>query len=444
MRLLQITSFRAALAFTCGLLLALSLVLGLVYREVSQQLTAMQDARIWREAASLSRLYEQDGVRATAAAVTAGAQSGQDLVLRLSDGLGVALAGNLDAFPDTETDADGWLSFETGDADPVRARLLPLDDDLVLLVGYRQSDVLAVQRAMATAFAAALLVLVLAGLSGGGWLARRQLEKVASINLALQPVMNGALETRLPTQGGDEWAMLADHINALLARLTDMMAEARQLTDGLAHDLRGPLTRLKARLEQMQADADAAAQADYVAALADIDGLLKTFAALLTLSRLDSGAAQLDPRPVDTDALLADLHDLYAPVFEEAGMQLTAQTGVGLHVSGDAALLMQACINLLENVLRHAAVAGSMVRLSAFELDGQAALSVIDAGPGIAAEQRPAAQKRFVQLQPERGREGAGLGLALVAAIARHHGGSLQLADAGPGLAATLVLPKGR
>jgi len=172
---------------------------------------------------------------------------------------------------------------------------------------------------------------------------------------------------------------------------------------------------------------------DMAAALEDVDGLLKSFNALLALSRLDSGVTKLAAGPVDVAALLADVHDLFAPVFEDGDMQLAISCADGLSLSGDADLLAQALVNLLENALTHAAIKGSTVTLSAQRADDAVILSLA---------QREQAMARFVQLDESRAQGGSGLGLSLAAAICTHHGGALVLRDNAPGLKAELHLPQ--
>lgn len=439
--LLRLAGFRAALAYTALLLVAVALVLGLLYGRLAESTRMAQDNLIWREAAALSLTHQRDGVRGLAQAIdTVGAQdSYRASYLRLSDGLGSFIAGNLKEFPKVNTtDADGWLSFTEGGA-PVRARLLQLDNNLVLLVGQDIADGENLLAAFRQAFVLALIAMLLVGLGGGAFLARRGLKQVEAIGAALKPVMEGDLSTRLNLRrGGAEWQALAAQINAMLAQLETLMGTTRQVSDNLAHDLRAPLTRLRARLEGVLADTGEAALAG---ALEDVDGLLKSFNALLALSRLDSGVTTLNAEAVDVAALLADMHDLFAPIFDDNDMTLGLACSDAPRLSGDAALLAQALVNLLENALAHAAIKGSVVTLAAHEEDGCFVLSVADGGAGIAPDQHERAMARFVQLDESRSQTGSGLGLSLVAAICAHHGGALVLRDNAPGLKAGLHLP---
>lgn len=436
--LLRLAGFRAALAYTGILLVAMALVMGLLYGRLADTMRGAQDNLIWREAAALSFIHKRDGVRALAQAVSA-VQAGQGSYVRLSDGLGNFLAGNLPNFPRPErTDAEGWVHF-TESAMPVRARLLQLDDNLVLLVGHNIADGENLLAGFRVAFAAALLAILIIGLGGGAFLARRGLQRVQAIGAGLAPVMQGDLSARLPVaQGGAEWQLLENRINAALAQLEKLMLATRQVSDNLAHDLRAPLTRLRARLEAQLAKTD---NNELAAALDDVDGLLKSFNALLTLSRLDSGIATLEAWPININELVDELHDLFAPLFDENDMTLKVSGGENMKLAGDANLLGQALVNLMENALAHGAANGSSVELAARQEGDKVILSVADGGKGIAPERRRDALDRFVQLDTSRSTGGHGLGLSLVAAICAHHGGELHLADNQPGLRVEMHLP---
>ena len=172
---MRLAGFRAALAYTGILWVAMALVMGLLYGRLADTMRGAQDNLIWREAAALSFIHQRDGVRALAQAVSA-TQAGQGSYVRLSDGLGNFLAGNLQSFPTPEsTDAEGWVHF-TENGLPVRARLLQLDENLVLLVGHEIADGENLLAGFRTAFAMALLAILLIGLgrwrlSGTPWLA---------------------------------------------------------------------------------------------------------------------------------------------------------------------------------------------------------------------------------------------------------------------------------
>lgn len=446
MSVLRATSFRAAFGFTAILVLALALVLSLLYARLEARLAAAEEARIWREAASLTRAHAQGGVKALAEAVTAQADTGQGLALHLTDRLGVYLAGNIKNFPApeaTQTLSDGWFDM-AAEGTAYRARLIGVDTDLVLLLGFDRRDMDTSLSEIRRLFFLTLIGLTLLGVAGAALLARLNLARIAEMNRQLQPVMQGALSTRLPvTQGGDEWALMAAHINTMLARLEKLVDATREVSDNLAHDLRAPLTRLRMRLEALNESADDAQLDQLSDALGDVDALMRSFNALLALSRLESGTMQLTRRPLDLVRLVEDMHDLFEAVFEARGMQLCVQAEAINDMTGDEVLLSQALANGLENTLAHAARADTKVTLSLQDKGDAIELVVADQGAGIAAADRARAVERFVRLDESRSGDGTGLGLSLISAICHHHGGTLTLEDNAPGLRLIMRLPKG-
>lgn len=444
MSVLRATSFRAAFGFIMLLMLVLGLVLSLLYKTLETRLTTAEEARIWREAANLNRYYTQGGVQALGEAVTAAATTGQGLGVQLSDRLGIYLAGNLTRFPApeaTENKADGWFDFTTPQS-VYHARFVPLDEDLVLLLGFDRRDLDGALADMQARFALTLIGLTLIGLIGAAALAHRNLARIGEMNRHMQPVLAGVLDTRLPVGArGDEWALLAGHINVMLARLEKLVDATREVSDNLAHDLRAPLTRLKMRLEALMEGAQDDQLDQLGDALEDIDALLRSFNALLALSRLESGTTKLNRVPIDVPALFEKLAGLFEAVFEDAAMTLHVD-GAAVAVSGDEALLSQAIANGLENALAHGARADAHVRLMVRDAGSHIEMEIADQGPGIAAADRSRAVARFVRLDDSRSGDGTGLGMSLVAAICHHHGGGLVLEDNAPGLRLIMQLPK--
>jgi signal transduction histidine kinase len=209
------------------------------------------------------------------------------------------------------------------------------------------------------------------------------------------------------------------------------------VTDGVAHDLRSPLTRLRAHLESsLEEGIDPAVRRERIGkAHAEADGVLRAFTALLEIARAEAGMGRDQFEAVDLAQLAADMVDLYTPAAAEKSVTLL-QRGEGATVPGHPQLLANAVANLVENAIAHAPAASTV----ALELAGapEPALTVADGGPGIPPEARERVLQRFVRLDASRGRPGAGLGLSLAAAVARLHDARLELDDNGPGLRATL------
>lgn len=283
----------------------------------------------------------------------------------------------------------------------------------------------------------ALIALALAGGLISGWLFLRRLERV---NQAVGRIIAGQDSTRLPAIGlGREFDDLARNLNRMLDRQETTLAALKTLSEGLAHELRAPLNRVRNRLEEISTlSDDQAAREDAVdRALEETDQLNALFEALLTLARIESGGARLETSRLDLSALATAVGEIYRPLIEESGGVLTIAGGP-LFVRGDAPLLQQALSNLVENAVFHGGEPAS-IAVSVRAEDGRAVLSVADRGPGVPAEEREKVLRRFYRLSQER--SGSGLGLAMVAAVARAHGGDLRLADNQPGLVVELAMP---
>jgi signal transduction histidine kinase len=241
--------------------------------------------------------------------------------------------------------------------------------------------------------------------------------------------------------GRDAFDRLAQRLNAMLDRIELLVGELRAVTDSLAHDLRSPLARLRARAEAASLAEDPAQRdAALAGLLPETDSMMRTLTTLLEISR--SAAMGRDRFVTIAPAtLIAELAELYAPAIEEANMAFAVDIGEGVPpMPLHRELMSQALANLIDNALRHAAAGGALALRLARSPDG-VRFTVADRGPGIEPADREEAVRRFGRLDRARSSPGAGLGLSLVEAVARLHGGRLALDDNHPGLAASIVLP---
>jgi signal transduction histidine kinase len=283
---------------------------------------------------------------------------------------------------------------------------------------------------------AALLVLALAT----GWLLSRLVRgRIAEIDGAARAIMAGALDRRVAVRGtDDEFDRLAATLNAMLDRIERLVSDLRTVTDSLSHDLRSPLGRLVRHLEGAAGEEEPGERRSQIErAQREAESVLATATALLDISRIDAGIGAEQFAAVDLARLAADVTELYEAAAEERGLTLECDAAPGLTVTGHDQLLALALSNLVDNALKDAP-AGSAVTVSASIEDGHPVLGVADHGPGIPEADRERALGRFVRLDPSRGGPGAGLGLALVAAVARMHGAEIRLEDNRPGLRATM------
>ena len=289
------------------------------------------------------------------------------------------------------------------------------------------------------------------GLGGGVVMSRNLLNRVEAISAASRSIMAGNLAGRMPLNGsGDEMDRLAASLNAMLDEIERLMAAMRDVTDNIAHDLRTPLTRLRARLEDGLRQTKAKPGRDVLnQCLADAEQLIATFQALLNISALESGIERQALEKIDFGSIVRSAAELYEPVAEEAGIVLSVEAGVGLEAVADRQLIAQAIANLIDNAIKYSAAPTAennpkSVMVAARRDADAIEVSVTDTGPGIAQADQARVFSRFVRLDQARGQEGNGLGLSLVAAIARYHGGEAFLTanPAGQGVRAGLRLPR--
>ncbi|WP_416465186.1 sensor histidine kinase [Sphingomonas sp. VDB2] len=253
-------------------------------------------------------------------------------------------------------------------------------------------------------------------------------------------VGTGDIKRRILLSGsGDMFDALGDEINAMLDRITALVDEMRLVTDGLAHDLRSPLTRLRAVLESaLRQSRDEELIAALEKALDEGDTLLRMLDAALLISRAEAGIGRDNFSAVDVAALLDDFQDMYDALAEDKGVTISVDAPPGLHIRSHREIFGQVLSNLIDNALKYG---GDRILLSAWRDGPSICVAVADNGPGIAEERRIEALRRFARLDASRHITGAGLGLSLAAAVAHLHDGTLTLSDAGPGLRVTLILP---
>lgn len=278
----------------------------------------------------------------------------------------------------------------------------------------------------------ALTLSLLPGLLGGYLLTRGPLQRVRRIETAIAPIMRGDLGARVPVSGRrDELDMLASIVNRMLNQIEHLLGEVKGVSDAIAHDLRTPLTRLRAQLYrvQQQGDANDPRTATIEQCIGDVDTLLDRFRALLRISELEDFRRRAGFSAIDLRDTLHRVHELYAPLAEDKGVSF------GLDIAGplpaieaDGDLLFEALSNLVDNAIKFTPIQGA-VRVRATAQAQGPRIDVIDSGPGIAAAEREAVQRRFYRSECGRSAQGYGLGLSIVAAIVKLHGYRFEIAN---------------
>ena len=287
------------------------------------------------------------------------------------------------------------------------------------------------------AFIWGALVTTLLGLAGAAIVGADAVRRIDGVTRAIQRIVSGDLSERLPTHDrADDFARLVTVINGMLGELERLMQEVKGVCDNIAHDLRTPLTRLLAGLERTRRRGGSAEE--YACAIdetvQETRGVLKTFAAILRISEVESGARRAGFLDTDLREVLADAAELYEPAAEAKGvrLRLAADGGRPLVMRGDPNLLFEAVGNLVDNALKFTP-RGGCVTLRGFCGEGIIGVEVTDTGPGIPHSEHDAVLRRFYRAETSRHAAGSGLGLALVAAVARLHGLELTIRDAKPG-----------
>jgi len=362
---------------------------------------------------------------------------------------GRMIAGNLDSWPEGMVGQEGlsftaYLQGPSGDPIPIRAvgHTFIIDGRARLLVARSIEERLRIEERHYQLIVNGAIGMLILALAGGFILSRWTLARLEAINRTTREIIAGDLGRRvLVDGGGDEFDELAVNVNTMLQRIERLLAGMREVTDNIAHDLRTPLSRMRSRLELALLEDDHAPRCREVieGTIAEAQGLIDTFNALLNIARADAGERRAEWEIVDLAELAGEVFELFEPLAEERGVALVLQAGRPVRIAGSRQLLAQAVANLVDNALKYTPASGRViVRVPS----GPGALiEVIDNGPGIPADQRDKAIERFVRLDSARSTSGNGLGLSLVKAVATLHDGNIALLDAGPGLHVRLGFP---
>ncbi len=455
------TPFRLTLVYLALFAASAAAFLAYIYVATAGEVTRRADQDVRRELDSLQAVYNRGGFTGLNQEVIQRSVGARPYLYLLMDAHGRPITGDLAASPlDDPTAAPAAAQFRLTDTDPDGAtvksqdygRQIRLATGQLLFVGVDidagRASVIRIVRAIR---GGAVLVILL-GLAGGLFVSRNVSRTLAGLNQAVAAVAAGDLHARIPVRGvRDEYDDLAHGLNGMLDRVERLMGSMRHAGDAIAHDLRSPLTRLRARLEVSMMEVEAGhadPQAALAQALEDTDAVLKTFGAVLAISRLQAAGSIADAQPFDIAEVATGVSELYEAVCEEKGQEFGAEIGRGLMVRGDRDFVAQALANLLDNAVKYTPAGGAVMLRTRRRASGEVEVSVTDTGPGIPEEDRGRVLERFVRLEQSRSAPGSGLGLSLVAAVVSAHGGRLELDDGpgemggtGPGLRTALVFP---
>ncbi|HUK07275.1 MAG TPA: HAMP domain-containing sensor histidine kinase [Stellaceae bacterium] len=461
-RLLRTNAFRIAALYLALFAASMLALLAFIYVSTADYIERQTEETVDQEISALRDEFQRGELpllrHAIAQRSVGPLRSDQTLYL-LTDPNLVPIEGNLSKWPNAQSVRPGWISFPLdvevkGVMEVHQARAAVIDLSVAgrlghyhLLVGRDLRDANLFRSSMLQTLAWASVLTLALGVVGGLFLTRNMLRRVDAVNRTSERIMRGDFSQRVPLSGSrDEFDQLATNLNAMLDQIERLMSGMRQVTDNIAHDLRTPLSRLRARLElALLEKPDAARYGEALRqSIAEADTLLGTFNALLSIAEAEAGTRREMLGVIDLEETARSVAELYEPVADEKGLALIAALDPRVRVRGDRHLLSQAIANLLDNALKY--TPEGSVTLTVRAAEGWAYVEVTDTGPGVPAEQREAVFDRFYRLEGSRSTPGNGLGLSLVRAVARMHGGSVRMEDgrpgtARPGLKVTLAIP---
>ena len=457
-KLFRTTTFRLSLTYLALFSAAAIVAIVYIYWNTTVLLSRQLNQTIDAELKGLAEQYRAGGLDQLVRIVAERSGTPGNSLYLVADSEGRRLAGNLSAVSPELWNSLGPVEFvyqrpATGGVEKrlAFANVFRLASGYRLIVGRDIEDRRELARMVRSAMLWGLGVMALFGIGGGYWVSRKLLARIDALAETTRTIMDGDLTGRLPVTGsGDELDRLSESLNLMLARIEQLMAGLREVSDNIAHDLKTPLNRLRNRVEQALREpyGEAAYREVLERTIEEADGLIKTFNALLSIARIEAGAGGENREKLDVSALLRDVAELYEPVAEERGIELRAETDAPIFVRADRQLLGQAIANLIDNALKYGAPERSSgngsrpeVEVSAHAKGPIAEIVVTDRGPGVPVPDRERVLDRFVRLEASRSEPGSGLGLSLVAAVARLHGGTLRLEDNEPGLRVVLALP---
>jgi signal transduction histidine kinase len=423
--------------YTAGLALLGAIVFAVMHVAFTRQL----DSMVSDEAQTLVQEYRSGGDRELAEAISVreASSSPTHMMYGVYSPDGRRIHGSFPASrPELGLHAIAFQDDAEG-PDKARAQVVDLSPRERLVVAVDSDWLEIIERTIVIVFSIAFLGACAMGFTGAVVLGSYLRRRLHSITASAQAIIGGDIRKRMPvTPRRDEFDQLAATLNRMLDRIEGLLESLRQVSNDIAHDLRTPLARLRNNLERGSVDG---ADAVVGNAIKQVDEVLALFAAILRLAEVESGETKRLFGPVDVTAVMTELAESYVPVFEDRSQTLLWSLEPGLSVQGDRELLAQAVVNLLENAQRHTPH-GTVVRLTAASAGNGICLQVADNGPGVPKCDLDRVTKRFARLENSRNGPGYGLGLSLVTAVAKLHGGQLILRNLTPGLSATIELPQ--
>lgn len=441
------------------------LLMAFIGWQSSVQIQRQQTDDIDREIRQFQRIETNQGIRALAFAVNRLSSQPGPGIYFLGDAAGLYLLGNVTDVPAEVVINPGVYSFDYERPNPLGddvaeegrsrrqsegiavVRSIELVNGMRLVVGRDVVERRGYSAIILQSFMVGVAGIVLFSLIAGGITARRVLRRIDTIQQTSTKIMSGNLSERVPvTKRNDEFDALATNLNAMLDRIEQLLQGLKEVTDNVAHDLKTPLTRLRNQAEAALRDTASVETREQAleTVIAESDRLIQTFNALLMIARVEAGAPSGALSEINISEIVADVAELYGPVAEDEGIAVETRVAEDVTLKANRELIGQAMVNLLENAMKYArpedGISGRIDVSLSKEAD-RVCISVADNGPGIPDGDRKRVLERFVRLEKSRSEPGSGLGLSLVNAVARLHGGTFRIEDNAPGVRAVLEFP---
>jgi signal transduction histidine kinase len=439
------STFKQALLGIATFGVIASAIFSYVYLSTASYVRSRSDRSITTEYSSLRSAYERsgrDGLIDLIKQRTADKGFADNMYIFVDPSL-VVLAGNLKSWPPTVAAVSGWTEFraseplsKTASRPLLRGMVETLPGGDRLLVAREITDLDGFTDQIEIAVIASIALMFLVAGVASILVTRRTVGRIESINATSRAIMHSGLDKRIPLRGThDEWDRVAENLNLMLDRIEALMDEVKQVSDNVAHDLRTPLTRMRGRLEKAyhgdrNGEADQALIGDTIA---DLDAVLRIFSSITRIAQIETQARKGAFRTVDLVEIANEVVELYDAAAEPAGTRLTVAGDRDVKVTGDRDLIFDAIANLVDNAIKHGRAGGRVV-VTNESIDGTPVISIADDGPGIPADEYEHVFKRFYRLERSRYTPGNGLGLSLVAAVARLHDARIEMLDNSPGL----------
>jgi signal transduction histidine kinase len=450
-RLIRSAGVRFALLYAAVFGVSAAVLALLLWYSTLNLVQRQSELSISNDANSLLVVYRDGGMTALTASIDARMNDVVDPygLYEVDSRQGQKLIGNIDLWPARIDQPGKWYLVETSrDHQRVQAlaQAFVLSNGDTLLVGRDVRARADLRGVLRDGLIWALSIMGGLGLLGAVLIRSLFQRMIRDISTTTRAIARGDLSRRVPLTGdGDEFDELAEIVNDMLDRISRLMDGVRQVSNAIAHDLRTPITRARTRLEDasLHASSNADLHAAIERATLDLDGIVGVFEALLRIAEIEAGSRRAAFAAIDLSPTLADIDELYRAVAEERDLSLETSLPAHMPILGDRELIQQAVANLLDNALKYSP-GGAPIMFSATADETLIEITVADRGPGISPAERTRATERFYRGEAARSTAGSGLGLALVAAVAQLHNGTLHLDDNHPGLRATISLPVSR